>query len=370
MQVKTLVSTPGLNHYGVFCGFFQTGLSVWLGSHRGAKPSTPQPLGQPVWPGAVRHLRREQLSLSSHCLLHPGASGVDERRAHGGGPVPVQEHCKFSSQSGSGHVCIVSSKSSKKGSKSEILGHYYVMDSRQNYRHRHNRTFFRSYILLRVFPFNVWMKKIQVEGPFFFQLQRCLLLGAQHPSVSLLGVEAEGGGLPFRMILSPPPFFKHTPLSMPTTGWAERHPGHHTHLLFPQVPGRWLRAKVRECLAGKSWLWTLPSSTFDLSVPVVTWVTWLIHVTCMGLEVCPHYSNILRDQICKLLVRLTITNSSSSKQAESKKSWQQLAIPHGAPDRWCLEYKLTEAKAQVPVVLMSITVWPPGTLDIDLVLFI
>lgn len=94
---------------------------------------------------------------------------------------------------------------------------------------------------------------------------------------------------------------------------------------FPQVPGRWLRAKVRECLAGKSWLWTLPSSTFDLCDPVVKWVTWLIHVTCMGLEVCPHYSNILRDQICKSLVRLTITNS-SSKQAESKKSRRQLAL--------------------------------------------
>lgn len=121
----------------------RSGLSVWLGSYRGAKPSTSQPLGEPVWPGAERHLRRKQLSLSSRSLVHPGAGGVDERRAHGGGLVPVQEeHCKFSSPSGSGQVCSVSSKSSEKGSKNDILGHYYVMDSRQNYRHTQTQSNF------------------------------------------------------------------------------------------------------------------------------------------------------------------------------------------------------------------------------------
>lgn len=32
-------------------------------------------------------------------------------------------------------------------------------------------------------------------------------------------------------------------------------------------------------------------------VPAVTWVAWLMRVTCVGLEVCPHSSNILRSNL-------------------------------------------------------------------------
>ena len=119
----------------------RSGLSVWLGSYRGGELLTPQPLGQPLWPAAMRSLRREQFSLPSRCLVHPGAGGMDECRTHGGGPVLRQEeHRDFSSLHGSGDVCSVSSKSSEKEGKNEVLSHYYVMDTRQNYRHTHTHT--------------------------------------------------------------------------------------------------------------------------------------------------------------------------------------------------------------------------------------
>ena len=175
---------------------------------------------------------------------------------------------QVSSLSGSGLLCSVSSKSSEKGSKNDILGHYYVMDSRQNYRHTQTQSnVLQVLYIAETLPLLMFeWRKFKRKDPSSSSSKDVFSLVPSTQLSPCWRWKQREERSPSRWSSLHLRSSSTLPWACPPRAELRGTQGTTAISFFPKSQGssRRPRAKVRERRAGKSWLWTLPSSTSDL----------------------------------------------------------------------------------------------------------